>query len=309
MVQNQAKAIIKKAVDSKAQDIYLLPREDCYELLMRVGDTRLSLGQYNQAEMAGIISHFKFVSGMNVGEKRRSQLGSCEYTLDEEVVSLRLSSVGDYRGLESLVIRVLFNKRVELHYWFHSIEEMKQKVLGRGLYLFSGPVGSGKTTLMHQLATEKFSGKQIISIEDPVEIKDSRILQLQLNESIGMTYDNLIKLSLRHRPDVLIIGEIRDSETARAVIRASLTGTIVLSTVHAKSIPGVYARLLELGVSQQELANSLRGIAYQRLVGKGGMIDYAEKGFEHHSPEKWNKQLEVLVEQGHLSGTSGYREN
>ena len=91
------------------------------------------------------------------------------------------------------------------------------------------------------------------------------MLQLQLNSDIGMTYDELIKLSLRHRPDILIIGEIRDSETARAVVRASLTGAIVFSTIHAKSIPGVYERLLELGVSKQELENSLRAIVYQTL--------------------------------------------
>ena len=97
----------------------------------------------------------------------------------------------------------------------------------RGLYLFAGPVGSGKTTLMHELAKSLFKGQQVMSIEDPVEIKQDDMLQLQLNEAIGLTYENLIKLSLRHRPDLLIIGEIRDSETARAVVRASLTGATV----------------------------------------------------------------------------------
>lgn len=94
------------------------------------------------------------------------------------------------------------------------------------------------------------------------------MLQLQLNDEIGMTYDELIKLSLRHRPDILIIGEIRDSDTAHAVIRASLTGAVVFSTIHAKSISGVYARLLELGISQQELENSLHAVVYQRLIGE-----------------------------------------
>lgn len=305
MVQNIAKNIIEQAVRLGAQDIYILPREKVYEVFMRLGDERRMLGRCNQDDMASVISHFKFVSGMNVGEKRRSQLGSCDYELGEERVSLRLSSVGDYRGLESLVIRILFSGKTELNYWFNSLEAIKSKMSGRGLYLFSGPVGSGKTTLMHQLVAEKFPNQQIISIEDPVEIKEPSMLQLQLNDSIGMTYDNLIKLSLRHRPDVLIIGEIRDSETARAVIRASLTGTIVFSTIHAKSIPGVYARLLELGVSEQELLNSLRGVAYQRLVGRGGVIDYAEDNFENHEPEKWNEQMDMLVAKGHISREQG----
>ena len=306
MVQEIAKNIIYEALKQEAQDIYFLPREGCYHLYMRIGDERRLIAEHDSVEMASVISHFKFLSGMSVGEKRRCQLGSCDYVLSqEEVVMLRLSSVGDYRGLESLVIRVLFSKRVKLSYWFDGLQSIKEKLSGRGLYLFSGPVGSGKTTLMHQLVSERFKGHQVISIEDPVEIKDSSMLQLQLNESIGMTYEALIKLSLRHRPDVLIIGEIRDSETARAVVRASLTGTVVFSTIHAKSIPGVYARLIELGVSEAELKNCLSGIAYQRLIGKGGVIDYATDHFQNHQPDQWNAQIAQLVADGYLSPEEG----
>ena len=171
----------------------------------------------------------------------------------------------------------------------------------RGLYLFAGPVGSGKTTLMHELVQERFKGQQVISIEDPVEIKQDNVLQLQVNQAIDMTYDNLIKLSLRHRPDVLIIGEIRDKETARAVIRASLTGVTVLSTIHAKSVSGVYERLLDLGVDKSELDNALQGIAYMRLIKGGGVIDFASENFQSHSSTNWNQQLEGLVEQGYLT--------
>ena len=171
----------------------------------------------------------------------------------------------------------------------------------RGLYLFAGPVGSGKTTLMHELVQERFKGQQVISIEDPVEIKQDNVLQLQVNQAIDMTYDNLIKLSLRHRPDVLIIGEIRDKETARAVIRASLTGVTVLSTIHAKSVAGVYERLLDLGVDKSELDNALQGIAYMRLIKGGGVIDFASENFQSHSSISWNQQLEGLVQQGYLT--------
>lgn len=162
-------------------------------------------------------------------------------------------------------------------------------------------MGSGKTTLMYQLASEVFKNKQIITIEDPVEIKNDKMLQLQLNEDIGMTYDALIKLSLRHRPDILIIGEIRDQATARAVIRASLTGVMVFSTIHAKSIPGVYDRLIELGVNYQELENSLKLIAYQRLIGGGSLIDFETSNFKKHSSDKWNRQVDILAEEGHIS--------
>lgn len=302
MVQDLARLLIHEAKKENAQDIYIIPREEDYDVFMRIGDDRRFIETYGFDRMVNLISHFKFVAGMTVGEKRRSQLGSCDYELDDgQIVSLRLSTVGDYRGRESLVIRLLHDGRKDLHYWFDGMRDIMDAVRSRGLYLFSGPTGSGKTTLMYQLLKEKFSGQQIISIEDPVEIKDEAILQLQLNESIDMTYDSLIKLSLRHRPDVLVIGEIRDRETARAAIRASLTGATVFSTIHAKSISGVYSRLLELGVSQDELAHSLSGICYQRLIGGGGLIDVATKDFQDYNPGKWNQALEALFKAGHLS--------
>ncbi|MGT2930012.1 competence type IV pilus ATPase ComGA [Streptococcus dentasini] len=302
MVQILGRQLIKQAVEWEAQDIYILPRGDTYKVYMRVGDERRFIDTYPTETMSGLVSHFKFVAGMNVGEKRRSQLGSCDYEfIDGERAALRLSTVGDYQGHESMVVRLLFDQRRQLHFWFDGLKELLPRIIGRGLYLFSGPVGSGKTTLMYELVTQKYADKQIITIEDPVEIKQEDMLQLQLNPSIDMTYDNLIKLSLRHRPDVLIIGEIRDSQTAQAVIRASLTGITVFSTVHAKSIPGVYARLLELGVAPQELDNSLAGIAYQRLIRGGGMIDFVTENFQTYSAESWNNKIDQLLAAGHIT--------
>ena len=301
MVQEIAQKIIATAKEKKAQDIYFIPKEKSYELHMRVGDERCLVDSYEFDVLAAVISHFKFVAGMNVGEKRRSQLGSCDYQYEEKVSSLRLSTVGDYRGHESLVIRLLHDEEQDLHFWFQDIGELGKQYLQRGLYLFAGPVGSGKTTLMHELAKSLFKGQQVMSIEDPVEIKQEDMLQLQLNEAIGLTYENLIKLSLRHRPDLLIIGEIRDSETARAVVRASLTGATVFSTIHAKSIRGVYERLLELGVSEEELAVVLQGVCYQRLIGGGGIVDFANKDYQEHQPTRWNAQIDQLLKDGHIT--------
>lgn len=301
MIQELAKEIIGKAVDGRVSDLYLVPKEDHYQLYERKQDSRQFAGQYDQETFAALISHFKFVAGMNVGEKRRSQQGSCDYDYGDGEISLRLSTVGDYRGKESLVIRFLYHKEDSLQFWFDAAERIGKEIKGRGLYLFSGPVGSGKTTLMYHLAKLKFPDQQILTIEDPVEIKHPDMLQLQLNEAIGSTYDNLIKLSLRHRPDLLIIGEIRDQETARAVIRASLTGATVFSTVHAKSISGVYARMLELGVAKEELDNALQGIAYQRLLNGKGMVDYASKDYRDHKPDQWNQQIDELFAAGHLT--------
>lgn len=301
-VQELGKSLIEEAVKWQAQDIYLLPKIDDYEIYLRIDDERRLFQTCPQEQAVGLISHFKFVAGMNVGEKRRAQLGACHYDFaDGETAALRLSTVGDYQGRESLVVRLLFDRRRELKFWFDGLNALLPKIIDRGLYLFSGPVGSGKTTLMYELVSRKYPDSQIITIEDPVEIKQDQMLQLQLNPSIAMTYDNLIKLSLRHRPDVLIIGEIRDKETAQSVIRASLTGIRVFSTVHAKSIPGVYARILELGVSREELDNCLAGIAYQRLIGGGGLIDFAQDHFQSHKADSWNEKIDQLFTTGHLT--------
>lgn len=301
MVQEIAQKMIATAKEKGAQDIYFIPKEATYELHMRIGDERCLIDSYDFEVLAAVISHFKFVAGMNVGEKRRSQLGSCDYQHGKKVSSLRLSTVGDYRGHESLVIRLLHDEERELRFWFQDLVELGEQYRQRGLYLFAGPVGSGKTTLMHELAKSLFKGQQVMSIEDPVEIKQDDMLQLQLNEAIGLTYENLIKLSLRHRPDLLIIGEIRDSETARAVVRASLTGATVFSTIHAKSIRGVYERLLELGVTEEELAVVLQGVCYQRLIGGGGILDFANKDYQEHQPTSWNEQIDQLLKDGHIT--------
>ncbi|MDO4668130.1 MAG: competence type IV pilus ATPase ComGA [Streptococcus sp.] len=301
MVKEIAKSIIKEARNKNAQDVYFIPRNSKYELYMRVGDERQFIKDYDFEVISAVISHFKFLSGMNVGEKRRSQLGSCDYSCDDCTASIRLSTVGDYRGYESLVIRLLHENNQELLFWFENLLELKKKIDNRGLYLFSGPVGSGKTTLMHHLAMMKFGNQQVISIEDPVEIKQDAMLQLQINETIGMDYDALIKLSLRHRPDLLIIGEIRDKKTARAVVRASLTGVTVFSTIHAKSIRGVYERMLELGVNEDELRVILQGICYQRLIGGEGIVDFVKKNYQKHEAIIWNQQISQLFSDGKIN--------
>lgn len=302
MIQTIGQELIEKALELQAQDIYIIPYQDRYQVFMRVGERKHYIADYKRQEMASLISHYKFIAGMNVGEKRRCQLGSCQYPIAaDKSVPMRLSTVGNFKGLESLVIRILAKRKAGLHYWFDLDKDVEKVISGRGLYLFAGPVGSGKTSLMYQLVSRLGKDKQVITIEDPVEVQDDSLLQIQVNDSIGMTYDNLIKLSLRHRPDFLIIGEIRDHETARAVIRASLTGAVVFSTVHAKSIPGVYQRLLELGISSQELEQSLKFIAYQRLIAGGGLIDYATEKFQTHSESNWNKKINGLLEQGHIT--------
>ena len=302
MIQEMAQTLLAKAVDFGASDIYLLPVKAGVSVVFRKSTHRDKYQLLSEADGQSLISHFKFTAGMNVGEKRRPQLGSCLYPFSGQKYRLRLSSAGDFESRESLVIRLLHDRERQLAFWFETdLPQVENLVVRRGLYLFSGPVGSGKTTLMHHIAKQKFSGQQVITIEDPVEIVSPDLLQFQLNEAIGNTYDSLIKLSLRHMPDLVIVGEIRDQETARAVMRASLTGYTVFSTIHAKSIVGVYARLTELGITKEEIKNSLSGVVYQRLIAGKGVLDSADKAFETHVNDKWHDKIEKLVTAGHLT--------
>lgn len=297
-----AQKILNEAVMERVTDVYILPILGKYKVVFRHLTTRETNEELEGPVAGALIAHFKFIAGMNVGEKRRTQLGSCLYELENgNVRRLRLSSVGDFEGRESLVIRLLHNSSQILEFWFDDVWAAEQMVSRRGLYLFSGPVGSGKTTLMYHLAKEKFKNQQVITIEDPVELVEPDFLQLQRNDMIGSTYDELIKLSLRHMPDLVIVGEIRDEVTAHAVIRASLTGYTVFSTIHAKSIDGVFARLLELGLTHSEITNALNGVVYQRLISGKGLLEVVNGDFESWEAAEWNKKVEKLVDDGYIS--------
>ena len=302
MIQNKAKELIKQAVAIGVYDIYLTVHSAVYRIYFRDNQARFLHEELSEAEGQALLAHFKFLAGMNTGERRRSQLGSCWYGLDDEMDRrLRLSTVGDFEGRETLVIRILHESSQELKFWFEDRAFLESLSCGRGLYLFAGPVGSGKTSLMMDLARRYFSKKQVMTIEDPVELVESDFVQLQVNEVIGNGYDELIKLSLRHRPDLLIVGEIRDEQTARAVLRASLTGYTVFSTVHARSVSGVWSRLLELSLSEWELKNSLRAVIYQRLIRGKGLVDVAKNRFDSWKAVEWNKKIDRLFADGHLT--------
>ena len=143
---------------------------------------------------------------------------------------------------------------------------LKQIIPSHGLVVAAGPTGSGKTSTIHELLREYASDKLVLTIEDPVEIKNSRFVQLQVNQHASMTYLDLIKVALRHHPDILLIGEIRDSQTAQATIQAALSGHLVFSTIHANSASTVGNRLLELGVDKTLLKDVLKVTIYQRLL-------------------------------------------
>lgn len=260
--------LINWGVKHQAKDLYILPKKRGFTVFFKTSTKKKIFKELSQEAGEKLISHFKFIGSMDVSEKRKAQIGSVTYSTAKKNCRLRLSTVGDFKHRESLVIRFLhsFDQSNEDYFFPNQLEIIKRQVNQKGLYLFCGPVGSGKTTLMYKLAKREGVDYQVMTIEDPVEIEEESFLQLQTNEKIGLTYDALIKVCLRHHPDILIIGEIRDVSTAKAALRASLTGLTVFATIHARSVAGVYQRLVDLGISERELLNSLKGVVYQRLL-------------------------------------------
>jgi len=300
--------LIKWGVAECLQDIYILPIENKVQIFTRKGKKRVVFQELNESNGEKLIFHFKFIGGMDVGEKRKAQVGAATYMINKEPIRLRLSTVGDFRQRESLVIRFLhvFGNSRENYFLPQQLVMVRKQVKRRGLHLFCGPVGSGKTTLMYKLAKETDQFQQVITIEDPVEIEEETFLQLQTNSKIDLTYDVLIKACLRHRPDILIIGEIRDGLTAQAAIRAALTGHTVFATIHARSISGVYERLAELGVQQREVSECLASIIYQRLLPfrttndeeiSGLLLDY---NFSRKMVSKWSQELRKVWAYGFI---------
>lgn len=272
-VEEVARRLIYQALTAGVSDIHLLPQKETYHVYFRING-RLNLLQTESVDWGKrLISYFKFLANMDVGEKRKPQSGAAHLEVEMIPVEMRFSTITNVLLLESLVIRLIRQQRQTLSkvrtYFPQEIETLRRLVRRKsGLLLFSGPVGSGKTTTIYQLLRERMAQEviQVITMEDPVEIYEPHFLQTEVNERAGITYDQLIKASLRHHPDILVIGEIRDTETARMTIRGALTGHLMIATIHAKNVYGVIARLQELGVSDEQLKQTLIGVVSQRLV-------------------------------------------
>lgn len=203
---------------------------------------------------------------MDISEHRRPQVGSYIFKKDKESIFLRFSVLGEFSGKESLVIRLITEINSNHYFFIEQLDILMGAAIKRGLILTSGPTGSGKTSTMYYLAKKLANNKVVMTIEDPVEVFEPAFLQTQVNHEAGIDYQSLLKAALRQRPDILIIGEIRDKVTARLAVDAALSGHLVLATVHARSTLQTIARLKGLGIDSVELANCLNCVSYQRLI-------------------------------------------
>lgn len=258
--------LLTEACINKISDIYFFPRNNFYHL-----EARNSLQSYTVADITGeetfaIMNYLKFNVGLDVSERRRSQKGSFNFIFQNRNIFIRISSVGDFKNRESMVVRLIYPQELGETIDKDILDRFLPLARRKGMMLFSGPMGSGKTSLMYALGRQLSWNKKIMCIEDPIEIAEENFLQLQVNSEAGMTYEELIKTSLRHRPEVLIIGEIRDSKTAKQAVQAAICGYTVMTTIHGKSKYSIIQRLHQFGIDDTEILNAVNCISYQRLV-------------------------------------------
>ncbi|UQS85211.1 Flp pilus assembly complex ATPase component TadA [Apilactobacillus apisilvae] len=260
--------LINHAIEIKANDIYIFPNSENFAIKMH---SNLEIIDYEilKNDFADkLFNYCKYISSMSISEKRRPQLGSYLYQHNNINYYLRFSSVGNFDNKESMVIRIIYsiNDQSIKYIDNNQLLSLEKNAHKGGMILFAGTTGSGKTTSVYKLANMLGRNKVVMSIEDPVEIVNESFLQLQVNDNAGMGYNELIKVGLRHRPDIFIIGEIRDNRTASAAIRAALSGHLVLSTIHANNAESVLNRIHQLDINLSDIEQSINTIVYQQLV-------------------------------------------
>jgi competence protein ComGA len=272
LIERLADRIMSEAVRSHATDIHIIPRRNDTLIQLRISNKLIPKMYLPKEDCDKLISHFKFTASMDIGERRRPQSGAFAYQLKSQWIGLRLSTLPASQN-ESLVIRLLPPEGMVPHYHLSLFPAVSQQLRAlmhhpHGLILLTGPTGSGKTSTLYSLITEqtRHSNRHVITLEDPIERENDFILQVQVNEKAGITYHTGLKAILRHDPDIIMVGEIRDSETAKIAVRAALTGHLVLTTMHTRNAKGAIYRLREFGVGWQEIEQTLLAVTAQRLV-------------------------------------------
>ncbi|MFQ5742967.1 MAG: ATPase, T2SS/T4P/T4SS family [Acidobacteriota bacterium] len=264
--------LLHEAIRARASDIHIEPRVDHLCVRNRV-DGQLAESQIVPKWMhAGLISRFKVLANMDIAERRLPQDGRCRMQVEGRQIDLRVSTLPTRHG-EKMVLRILDRRSQMLHLEDLGLDGTELQSLldfirhPQGMVLVVGPTGSGKTTTLYSLLQRMDSKSQnIITIEDPIEYEMQSVNQVQVQEKIGLNFAAILRSVLRQDPDIVLLGEIRDHETAQIAVRAALTGHLLLSTVHTNNAVGTLVRMLDLGVPPFLLSSSLLGVVSQRLV-------------------------------------------
>ena len=264
--------MIIDAINKKASDIHFDPTEDGIHVRIRVDGELLEYAKVPEFVKKNLLTRIKIISGMNITETRLPQDGAIKNLTDQVDLDLRVSSLPIVDG-EKIVIRILDYTMSQagletLGLTPENLEKVRKLIhMPNGIILVAGATGSGKsTTVYSMLAIINTVSRNIITVEDPVEMKIRGINQVQVMSEIGLTFGTTLRSILRQDPDVIMIGEIRDDETARIAVRASITGHLVLSTIHTNNSLNTIERLLDMEVERYLLGSALTGVISQRLV-------------------------------------------
>ncbi len=260
------------AVKDKASDIHIEPDRKGTRIRYRIDGVLRDLMKAPVGMHAAIVSRVKVIGKMDIAEKRLPQEGRVRIVAEKRDIDLRVSSMPTLLG-EKIVVRILdkSNLRVRLEslgFRQGALESFRRTLeLSHGLNLVTGPTGSGKTTTLYSaLDLLRSPEVNILTVEDPVEYQLEQVNQIQVNEPVGLTFSRALRSILRQDPDIIMVGEIRDHDTARVAVQAALTGHLVLATLHTNDAPGAVSRLIEMSIEPYLLSGSINGVVAQRLA-------------------------------------------
>jgi general secretion pathway protein E len=264
--------IMQRAVEARASDIHIEPFENRLKVRYRIDGVLQEVEAPPSKSTAAVISRIKIMAKMNIAERRLPQDGRIMHRVQGKELDLRVSTIPTSHG-ESVVMRILDRESIVLDFdslgFDGEIREhfIKQLEMAHGIILVTGPTGSGKTTTLYTaLSALNTPERKIITVEDPVEYQLEGINQIQAKSSIGLDFSHALRAIVRQDPDVIMIGEMRDLETAKIAIQSALTGHLVLSTIHTNDAAGGVTRMLDMGVEDYLLTSTVNAILAQRLV-------------------------------------------
>ena len=294
--------IIRQAIQERASDIHIEPFKERINIRYRTDGVLYEIPPPAKHLLPAIASRIKILANLDIAERRLPQDGAFIVRLEGKIIDLRVSTVPTIYG-EKVVLRILDKTRVpldlaQLGFNPRELEHFEKAIRSpHGLVFLTGPTGSGKTTTLYAaLNTIKSPHKNILTIEDPVEFRLDDVNQVQVRPNIGLTFANGLRAFLRQDPDIIMVGEVRDLETAQICIRAALTGHLVFSTLHTNDALGAVWRLIDLGIERYFLVSALRLVAAQRLVRR--LCGECKEAYE---------PSQELIEQFHLGSEPLYR--